>query len=306
MFFCFGCDSGNQALEKALSDADNVNDDSVSLAIESAINTVNSTLNDIEHIDSYAQLNKKNFSVFRSAYAASCNQSRFHPAIGSSCSGTDGNKTVKVQFNSCTIGSQEQFSLQGNAILSFDSSNTCNEWIKGVSLPESGSVLKTFSMVRLNPNFSKIQISSDSHQNYLGFSLKSGVQISFDKSKRTVNIFGARRIRIKANGESGFDHTITTPKALVITGSRNDNNRKIEGGEIRVDHNKAKYSLIGDLSGLTWNQNCCHPSSGTIRFQVSGEIKGELTLDFNTGTCGTIAFTDFTKDQHKIYLPSCE
>lgn len=313
--FCFsfilgGCNKGASRLADELTNTSaNTNDDSATLVLESALGTVIGALNDVEHVNSYAKLTKPSFSFITSALATSCSSSRFNPAIGKDCGETEQKKTVQAAFNSCTVGPQDQFTLNGTVTLTFDTAETCNTWIAGTALPTSGSVMRTMSnLTRLNPNNSRVATSTVAHENYLNYQIASGIKTTFGATDRTIEILGVRKIRTRPDGQAGFDHSIMSlpPSPIVVTGTKESGNRTIQSGVIRVDHNTAKYSLTANLSGLSWSNACCYPISGTTTFQATGKISGAMIVDFGTGSCGSVRVTDFTNDQKTVLLASCE
>lgn len=283
-----------------------MDDDSAALMFESAVGSLNSGANDVEQTPSYAQ--NRSFEILPRASAASCNLNRFTPMIGSAnCIGTEDDKTVISNFDGCTVGAYDQFGLTGSVILSFDSAATCSSWINGGLLPTSGYVVRTTdSFVRSNWNRSYVQTDSKAHVNYLGQSIGGGVKTSFTASGRNFDILGLHRTRIRSNGSAGFDHSVYTVSPIIATGSRLSGNRQIQSGAIRVDHNRAKYSATASMSGLVWDNSCCHPIAGTLTFSLSGSANGSYDLDFGTGQCGVVDITDHNGDQTQIELYTCE
>lgn len=310
-----GCGK-KSATSNSESNSSNINEDSTTYIVDSAIGSVNSALNDSEHISSYA-LNRPVFpeikkNIFESFYhfanADSCNLTRFSPTFGSgSCAGTVSNKTVTANFSNCTGGPANEFIFNGNITLTFDSSTTCNAWISGTSFPSNGNVTRTSSnFIRKNPNGSTVTTTSDSHSNYLNQTISGGAKTTFTVSNRTVDILGLHKIRKSTAGQTIFDHSVTSIAPLVVTGSKLTGNRQINSGTIKVDHNIARYSSTANLSGITWTQNCCHPTSGSITFQIVGLGNGNLVVDFSTGTCGTANVSLNSGPTQSIQLTSCE
>ena len=287
--------------------------------VESAIQSVNSALIEVEQSPSLALnrpvevkradlLRKLENILIPEAVAASCGIDRFDPPVGSAdCSGTEDDKTVTANFDSCTIGSRERHQLDGTITLSFDSAETCNDWIDALPLPTSGSVTRTSSdFSRLNPNGSTVSKVSDEHENYLGETIGGGVMTQFGINLRQVNILGIHRVRTSPEGDTVFDHSVRTLNPIQVTGTRMENNRRVSNGTIQVDFNRREFSLVTDLSGLFWTSDCCHPTDGSVTFTRSGSRTGSVSVDFGTGTCGEVLITKDDAEAETVELAACE
>ncbi len=280
--------------------------DQAYLVADSAVSSVNGSLNDSEQANSYALI-KPVFEIIPTAYAASCGISRFSPSVGNNCNATSGMRAVTANFASCTAGRSDEINLNGQVALTFDSNATCNTWLAGAGLPTSGSVTRTTTnFTRTNPNGSVVSVSSASHTNYAGTTVGGGVTTTFGAGTRTVVINGLQRTRVSATGVTVFDHSVTTTAPIVTTGTRLSGTRTVSSGTIKVDHNRAKFSSTANLSGLTWNASCCHPVSGTVTFALSGTDSGSLVIDYGTGSCGSAAITKSGTFVGNVDLPGCE
>ncbi len=281
-------------------------DDSAVLMFESAVSSINSGANDVEQSPAYSQ--NKSVNILPEAYAASCSLNRFTPMVGSAnCVGTEDDKTVISNFDSCTVGNANQFVLTGSVKLMFDSAGTCSSWINGGLLPTSGYVVRTAdSFVRSNWNGSYVKTDSNAHSSYLGQSISGGIKTTFTDSSRTFDILGLHRQRFRGDGSKGFDHSVYTTSPVVTAGSRLSGNRSIQSGAIRVDHNRARYSATTNLSGLVWDNSCCHPVSGTLTFDLSGSVSGKFLINFGTNQCGLVDVTDQNGNKTQVELYTCE
>ena len=193
--------------------------------------------------------------------------------------------------------------------LTFDSPNTCDTWISAAGLPTSGSVVRTSTnYVRSSRN---LEVSSDSTaaNNYLGESIGGGVSTTFQSGGRSINILGIHRIGTFVTNFTRniniFDHSVHTPVALMVTGSQAAGNRVVSSGEIKIDHNKAKYSLDATISNLSYSANCCYPTSGTLVFNRSGSRSGNLTVAFSS-SCGSVNVTDSSGSSYAYAMSACE
>lgn len=310
-----GCAQGTESEDSGESD-------STSLIVESAVGSVNGAMNDTEQTPSFAynrplspQRLERDWAtlasnwIYPSAHAAACSLTRFSPSIGStSCAGTEEDRTVLSQFDSCTVGKKERLKMEGTVKLSFDAAATCDSWIDGGDLPTSGSVTRTTSdMTRHNGVGTKVTTSSDEHQNYLGETLGGGVRSTFADGSRSIEILGMRRQKLHSRtGRVIFDHSVHTTQALVIEGRLNDGDRRIASGEIVVDHNKKGYSSVATFAGLKWSADCCHPVEGTMTFTHSGSKSGTLSVDFASGECGSPTISNEEGSEETFVMRSCE
>jgi hypothetical protein len=90
------------------------------------------------------------------------------------------------------------------------------------------------------------------------------------------------------NNQVIFNHSVTTPVPLLVTGNKEDNNRLISSGGIQIDDNLKGYTLNATVSSLPFVNNCCYPVGGTLNFARSGSQTGSLSVTFSS-TCGQIS-----------------
>lgn len=298
------CSCGLDEAGKKLSTSSQ-SDASPALMVESAIAAVNTALNDVEQVSSYAQKDRPIDFFLTSAYAAACSLSRFSPSIGSAnCDGTAHDTTVTSTLLGCSAG---DYMLTGQIHLLFDSETTCDTWIAG-AMPTAGYVSRTSSfLARRSADGSGVTISSGSHTNYAGVTIGGGVRTSFSPTGRTIDILGLKRTRTHSSGRTGFDHSIYSTSSLFVTGTRASGNRLVNSGAIRVDHNPLKFSTTISMSGLSWNAACCHPVGGTLNLSLTGAVKGEYRVSLNPATCGQVEVGNLTSGETaSATLATCE
>ncbi len=275
--------------------------------VESAVSASNSAMNDVERVSSFAFVPPSRGLFITSAYAAACGIGRFSPAIGSAnCAGTVNDSTVTSVLSGCTAGPANEVTLTGTVTLVFDSAATCNTWVSGSSFPGSGTVTRTTSgFIRQNASGIKVTTDSGAHVNYLSETVGGGIVTTFGVSSRTIQISGLHRTRTLADGSAGFDHSVRTSEALVVTGVKASGTRKIVSGAIRVDHNKLKFTATTAFSNVTWSSTCCYPTGGTVSLTLSGALSGTVSGVFS-GSCGQVSVTDTTGATHAAQLFACE
>lgn len=286
--------------------------DDTSSAIESALTSVNSASSDLSQAG-YSTASSGYSSFSRSSIVAeienllipsasavnSCGPDRFTPAMGSeSCAGTEDDKTVLSVFDNCSPGRDKKVKLNGTIKLTFDASSTCDLWIQGkdsAERPTSGTLTRTTDGVKMSlPSGMYVMNTSADHENYIGETVGGGVTTTFGESSKSIEIVGMHREQTKADGSSGFDHSVRSLEPLVISEDVDAGTRTITSGKIQVDHNLKEFSVISELSGVTWEKSCCHPIDGSISVSAQdkdGNVTDSRTLDFNTGTCGTVSVT---------------
>jgi hypothetical protein len=270
--------------------------DSKAYLAETAIGSMNSALTDDEKTGSIAAGGAGNAAsrkmvISRSLAATSCGTTRYVPALGSlSCAGTAGNDTVTSVLN-CTIDQGVDQLLKGTVTLSFDDPNTCGEWLTGA--PTSGSMTWTASkLLRTTTDFSGVTTSSQPSNNYKGVAIGGGIKTSFGTGT-SIDILGLHVLRQASGNVTVFDHSITTPAALSVTGTLAEGTRSIASGTVVIDHNIQNFTATGTISGLKWaSSTCCLPSEGSINFALSGSAIGNIFVNFDTGTCGKVSISD--------------
>ena len=291
---------------------DSYTDNQVNL-IESAIGTINSSLNDEEQVNSYAkfQSTPRIFHlIIPQAYADNqCSIARFSPSIGThSCAGTEDDRLVTANFNGCSTGSYNNISLSGQVYLTFDSPSTCDSWVNGGSLPTAGSVIRSTTNFSRTYKRLSVTMRSDYDYNYKSEPIVGGIQTIFSVGSRSVNIIGVTRegVYTSARGVQTpiFHHSIHTPSPLQVSGTKAQGNRVITSGEIQIDHNLAEYSLNAQVSNIAYSSSCCYPTSGTLSFNRSGAISGSLSVTFSN-VCGEISYSTPEESGTK-QLNSCE
>jgi hypothetical protein len=287
--------------------------DSEVQAMESGLGAMNSSLNDDEQVNSYAQLKRQPLIIeilLPTAYAANqCDRTRFTPMLpASSCAGTHEDRTAVVDFNGCSPAGYWYITLHGQVQLLFDTPTTCSEWVNMGPLPTSGSVVRTTSNYKAKFGRLSVTLNTNYQDNYLAQDLGGGVVTNFTASGREMNILGLHREGFYKNVQGTeikvFDHTISTPTPIVVTGTKAAGSRVVHSGSLKIDHNLAGYSLDASVANLQYSNNCCYPTAGSLDFTRSGAKSGSMQVDFSS-TCGQVSITMDGETKTKN-LNSCE
>lgn len=240
-----------------------------------------------------------------------CSEHPYTPALGSpDCSSSADGQSIVADFGSCTAGFWDQFTLSGQVLLAFDSAATCNDWISGGDLPQSGSLIRTSDGVTKLNNFWEYQIKWNSldHSNYKGESLGGGVMTTFGANVRNFEIAGLHRQVIRRDGVSvRGDQSVQTESDLVVLGSRANGDLVIQSGTILVNHNILKVDSKAIYEDLAFSKDCDCPVSGKLTKQLSSEnFAKEKIYDFNTGLCGKVTITKADGRQLTKILRRCQ
>lgn len=268
-------------------------------ALDSAIGVINGAINDEEKNIDYAK-NRYRMNIldwfFPTAYAANtCDNNRYVPSLGTiTCEGTLNNRTVLINYNNCSPNGHNYITLSGTNVLSFDSTETCSDWIANPTLPTVGSVNRSYNDFTKNVSRLEITSNANNHTNYLGSPLGGGILTIYNLGSREINITGVKREgtfnTAVGNRIKVFDHTISSPTPLIVLGNKSDDNRVIQSGIVQVDHNSKLYTLIADLNNLTYSSSCCFPTSGTISMELFGSKNGTIDVVFRQN-CGQVEIT---------------
>jgi len=149
------------------------------------------------------------------------------------------------------------------------------------------TVTRKITMNRTGFLNSTISTSTNPHKDYRGIDLGEGTRYTRTASGFLMDIFGVQKTRTTQTNDKVYDISIRTKSAMEMTGSLNGA-RTLNGGEVEVIHNLAKYVATFSPSGLQYNSTtCCHPTSGTLDVEYTGELTGTAKITF-TDQCGIV------------------
>lgn len=239
------------------------------------------------------------------AAAVACSDSRFSPALSSGgCSATSA--VVEANYSDCTAGAQNEVTLHGKTLLSFDAKATCDNFIGGLPLSSGSAVWTTDEFIRTGTGGSSVTTTSGAVKNYLSQSVGGGAKFTFGATSNTLNILGLHRSSTGGSSLGAFDHTVSTTIPFTVTGTKAALNRHVVSGTVVIDDNNLLLTATGTVTNLTWPGNCCYPTSGSVNFDVKGTYVGTAKLDFNSGTCGVVNFTNLNGSVTKLTIQACE
>jgi hypothetical protein len=127
-----------------------------------------------------------------------------------------------------------------------------------------------------------------------------------NSSTYSVNLTEGR-IGTNSRGATIFDHTITTPTALVhVVSGTGSSRRRTVNGSIKVAHNILKFDTLTTFKDVVWDASTCQPVSGSATVVITGSRTATGTITFTSesasfsysGTSGsatgTVEFTGCT------------
>jgi hypothetical protein len=221
------------------------------------------------------------------AYAESCistGRARFAECI-------DGVK--QVSYMDCSIGNT-RFVKSGSVKLEY-SNESC-------LMDELGdSVVRTFDVTRTGPMGGFLHTFSNSHIDYRGNDIFGGSELTKTEDGYSLEIIGKNKTLQKRHRK--FDISVRTISPLEIVGKLTRANRRIANGELEVNHNLAEFTALYNAQNLTWESECCYPTSGTLSVTFTGTVEGSASIAFNG--CGQ---AQLTKDDkvHDLTFNYCE
>lgn len=219
------------------------------------------------------------------AYAEACLRAYYATCV---------NGVKSATYNACDIN-YGSATLSGSVQLTY-SHNSCTLTTNG------DSVTRTYDVVFTGPRGGAISHSSALASDYRGTQYGGGGKLTVAPVGWTVDILG-RHTNLTWKGRSLYNVSVRTLAPMSITGSLGRNGRILNGGQLEVNHNLAKFTSVIQPNNLQWQSTCCHPVSGSLNISFSGSKSGSATVQFNG--CGS-ATLDKDGQSQDISLSYCE
>lgn len=278
---------------------------SLGRAVDSLVSVLGAPLSDLERTTNLSHNSPPRnwLSLISSAYAASCTDSRYLPAL---LSGPCPGNLVVLSYASCTAGPDNEAVLTGNVTLTFDVPVTCDGFIAKAG-PTNGSMLwTTQNFARSNADGTSVATSSLTHKNYQDAAMGGGISVVFGNPTHSLSYLGLHRVG--TGGKLGdFDHSIRSSAAVVVSGTKAAGDRQIAAGTLVLDDNTLQLTASAAITNLKWGvATCCYPSAGSMALKLTGSATGTASLDFNTGTCGTVTLKSIDGKSSTLVLQGCE
>ncbi len=158
----------------------------------------------------------------------------------------------------------------------------------------------TTSATRTFSSGGSLQIKGCKLLEYSDYQTSSGTE----SVTESVTISHESRIRVRANGSTLYNHTISTSAPLLFQISKRSGRaaplRTLSAGTVQVSHNLAGYTVTSSFSDLQYDYNTCrcHPISGRVNVTVTdnqtAQVLGTGSVVFTqttTGTCDSVEAT---------------
>lgn len=264
--------------------SDNTDDSTSSV---SAIDLIAASSNVVADGISSMESNPSAFSTKSVSLLSTCNS-----LTAPTCS----SNTKTIDFGGCTKTNNNglDVTVYGSSLLTFTGTNCSMS-------ASTDSVTRTFSnhyitvgslggkiLVYTNAEtIGDIILGSSDLLNYDGQSRSGGSTLTNTDggNNYTLSISGVHRKRIKANGNTGFWHTLYTSDPMTISKS---GTVKTLNGSVSVAHNILKITATTSFENTTYDSsaNCCYPTGGSITYQVGSNPSSVYTF---SSTCGDVS-----------------
>lgn len=277
--------------------------DSPSYAVESGLAIVSSIASESESTTfGSAALSQDPNRVGTQAVACGS----FNPR--SSCNSSN---QITVDWQDCFFPIGTGY-MKGGWVSTYNNTAACVQGQSG-ALRSGESVTRTSNGLTIEGYYGgALSFDTNPHSTYNTVTIPpsgyaSGVTVSNSGSARSISIGGAHRVLKDKDGTILFDVSMTTPQALLMTGTRASGNRQLlNSGSLVTYNNIEQWRGSSVFENVRWNVNsCCYPTSGRIVTSYDGSKSGYSYLTFNS-TCGSATFVDTTGSTTNVTLVQCE
>lgn len=219
------------------------------------------------------------------AVAANCTR-----AVSSTCSsGVRG-----VVYGDCAVPGTLR-TLSGRVDLTYSQAN-CSLAVT------NDTVTREYNVEISGPRGGVYTLSSANATDYNGQTYGGGGELTKTAGGWEIDILG-RHARFDRNGNNWMNVSVRTLTPLQVTGGLGRASRTVNGGQLQVNHNIAKFTAVFTPSNLQWTASCCHPTSGQLGVTYSGSKTGSATVTFNG--CGSAELSEGGQTS-TISLSYCE
>ncbi len=167
---------------------------------------------------------------------------------------------------------------------------------------DGDSVTRSYSLSMSGPRGGVLTHTSELGTDYKGQTYGGGGKVTLAGGGWNIDILG-RHSELSIRGQKIMSISTRTTAPVAVTGSLSRIARIMNGGQVEVSHNLAKFSTTMVPQNLRWSANCCHPTSGSINMTFSGSKAGSATVTFQG--CGS-AQVDRDGQTSLIELSYCE
>lgn len=229
--------------------------------------------------------------------------------LGLSCkatnpkSGCNSANQIQVAWNGCST--DKGAVLDGGWINTYNDTTACMN--SQGPLQNGDWVTRTSGGMKISNVYDgDLYWDTNVHRTYNNVTIPSGLTVSQNGDLRTITISGAHRV-LQGRYGAAFDHSITTPTSLTVTGAIRNGTRRVISGTVRVYDNGNKYFVDNSFSNVRWSQNtCCYPTSGSITSTFSDGASSAYNVMTFTSSCGFASMQDDQGRVSSVQLRQCE
>lgn len=250
----------------------NVSVDPVEASIESGVTLISGIADDQTSVTYAVRSESPRANIWETLLLQKAVADNCYRAYQASC--VNGVKTASL--SSC-VPSGTSRSVSGSITLSY-SHMSCTLATDG------DSVVRTYDLNIEGPRGGLFSHSSTLFTDYRGTSYGGGGKLTKTTAGWDMEVLG-RHSSLTIRDRKVIDVSVRTLAPIGMTGSLSRAGRTINGGQIEVNHNLAKFTAVIAPSNLQWSANCCHPTSGTLSVSYSGAKSGTATVSFQG--CGS-------------------
>lgn len=217
---------------------------------------------------------------------------------------------VKSALYQDCLSTATNHSFAGSVTLTFSQTN-CDFPFNGETVTRTTSLARILGFTDF-PRFNNTTVTTttDTHTNYQGTEIGGGTRLTRVAPSPTqfeVDILGVQKVLTSTKGKVLYDMSLHTTSAMTLTGDVSGD-RTLNGGTLRVAHNRAFYTA--DLTPVNVRYNsttCCHPTSGVVGVTFGDKAVGTAQITFGT-TCGlaTLVRDNDETTTRTIPLHGCE
>jgi hypothetical protein len=155
----------------------------------------------------------------------------------------------------------------------------------------------------VGPRGGTVTNASSTSSDYTGASYGGGGRLTKTASGYDLDILGKHK-SLTYNSKSIFNISIRTLSTMQVTGGLSRSSRTLNGGQLQINHNLAKFTATIVPTNLQYSNTCCHPISGSLALTYSGSKTGSATITFSSG-CGVASKTE-NGQSSQVELSYCE
>ena len=145
--------------------------------------------------------------------------------------------------------------------------------------------------------------TSHPQRNYLGDVVEGGGLLTKTEDSYLVEVLGRNTSFFTKRGQKIMDVSIQTSEPLEVFGGLGRQGRIVDGGEVNVFHNLAKYTATYRPRQVTFSSQCKCPVSGSLQIEYTGSIQGSGKIEYLG--CGIAELSRSNGSVKRVEIPQC-